>query len=282
MYVTRKKSNKPKRALIFKSQGVDGIPCKDCRRRGKECTVPPSRRKRRTTVTSQISAPIENRLARMEALLQNAVTTTPSAPKTIPTGNSEKLDGDRVSSIPTTASHSDTISEIIVSGREDFETANRLRRSEKAIGNSWENLPRETYLAASQSFALGHSNGFSEGLSHASLSPEQPRNSGTTYPENVNSLDSEEGVIQLQNVNWEHHGPSSWVSVCSPPGLKWVCERMGTNEFIDSAKLLVHTWSSRLTMKTHPVTAQRRPEPDATTAWAYTLGMNFLSRPINR
>jgi hypothetical protein len=217
----------------------------------------------------------------MEALLQSAVTSSPNAPTALPVVHNDKPDAEPLTVIATTATPSDTISEAIASSREGLNTTSQLRRHEETISSSWNSLPKEPYSNTSQTFALDHSNGFSDGLSHASQSPEQPRNSTTSYNENLNSLDNEEGVIQLQSVNWEHHGPSSWVSICSPPGLKWVCERMGTNEFIDSAKLLVHTWSSRLTINTHPITAQRQPEPDAATAWAYTSGMTVLFAPTD-
>lgn len=256
------------------NKGVDGIPCKDCRKRTKECIIPPSRRKKRIS-TPQRPTPIEDRLARMEALLQSAVTLSPHTLTTLPVVQSDKPDAEPLSVIATTATPSDAISDTIASSREGFYTTNQPRRQEKHISSSANSLPKETYRNTSQTFALDHSNPFSDGLSHASQSPEQPRNTSTSYHENSNSLDNEEGVIQLQSVNWEHHGPSSWVSICSPPGLRWVCERIGTNDFIDSAKLLVHTWSSRLTINTHPIPAQRQPEPDPETAWAYTSGMTL-------
>lgn len=249
--------------------GVDGIPCKDCRRRDKLCVVPPSRRKKRVS-TPQVSAPIEDRLARMEALLQNAVTTNPPAPASISVNHTGANGAEAVES---TGTPSDTVSETITSSREEFRLTGQRRRHGKATSSSWTSLPKDSYSNTSQGFALDHSNVFPDGLSHVLQPAEQPRDS-TTDQENIASSDNEEGVIQLQSVNWEHHGPSSWVSICSPPGLRWVCGRMGTNEFIDSAKLLVHTWSSRLTFQHHQIPAQRQPEPDAATAWAYTSGIN--------
>lgn len=251
--------------------GVDGIPCKDCRRRDKLCVVPPSRRKKRVS-TSQVPAPIEDRLARMEALLQNAVTTNPPAPASISLNQAGTHSVEPCATVETTATPSDTVSETIASSREEFRMTDRLTRHGNATSSPWTSLPKDSYSNTSQGFALDHSNVFPDGLSHDLQPAEQPRDS-TTDQENIASSDNEEGVIQLQSVNWEHHGPSSWVSICSPPGLRWVCGRMGTNEFIDSAKLLVHTWSSRLTFQHHQIPAQRQPEPDAATAWAYTSGM---------
>ena len=90
--------------------------------------------------------------------------------------------------------------------------------------------------------------------------------------------DDEEVVIPLDSDNyWEHHGPGAWVSVCSQPGLKWVCGRTGSLDFIDSAKGLIRGWTKRLRFKDDEVMSQRAPEPDEQTAWRYCTGTSEAS-----
>ncbi|KAI1612334.1 hypothetical protein EDD36DRAFT_466170 [Exophiala viscosa] len=81
--------------------------------------------------------------------------------------------------------------------------------------------------------------------------------------------DPEEGVLPLHQVNWEHHGPWSWASICSHPGQKWVCQKTGSGEFADIASGLVKTWSRRLKMKRFQSLKDRNPEPDSASAMAY-------------
>jgi hypothetical protein len=84
--------------------------------------------------------------------------------------------------------------------------------------------------------------------------------------------DAEDSVISLQKVNWEHHGPWSWVSVCSQPGLRWVCERTATDEFCEIANGLTKSWSQRLKLNRNQTAKSRGPELDKMTAWKYVTG----------
>ena len=89
----------------------------------------------------------------------------------------------------------------------------------------------------------------------------------------VNRLaDGEESVISLPKVNWEHHGPWSWVSICSQPGLKWVCETTGRDDFVDIACGLTNTWSRRLKIKRFKSFRESCPEPQPVDAWRYVNG----------
>jgi len=108
--------------------------------------------------------------------------------------------------------------------------------------------------------------------------------------------DSEEGVIPLQKVNWEHHGsaqtdppmlstvltprirPWSWVSVCSRPGLRWVCDRARTDEFVEIANGLTKTWSRRLKMKRFQNLKAKAPELDRALAAKYVAGKHSHQR----
>ena len=85
-------------------------------------------------------------------------------------------------------------------------------------------------------------------------------------------VDGEESVIPLQRVNQEHHGPWSWVSICSQPGLKWVCERTRTDDFIEIANGLTKTWSRRLKMQRFQNVRDKGPEIHRTTVWRYVAG----------
>jgi hypothetical protein len=88
-------------------------------------------------------------------------------------------------------------------------------------------------------------------------------------------VDAEESVIPLQNVNWEHHGPWSWVSVCSQPGLRWVRERTGTDDFNRIATGLTKNWSRRLKIKKIGAAQRQVCEPSKMVAWTYVTGKAF-------
>lgn len=68
-------------------------------------------------------------------------------------------------------------------------------------------------------------------------------------------------------------GPGSWFSVCSKPGVTWVSQRTGVNDFAKSARELTSTWTQRLKMdrsKVRPSVYHTEPDPE--TAWKYTAG----------
>ncbi|KAK5217827.1 hypothetical protein LTR72_009490 [Exophiala xenobiotica] len=83
-------------------------------------------------------------------------------------------------------------------------------------------------------------------------------------------------LLTTVEVNWEHHGPGSWLSVCSRPGLDWVSQRTGVSSFDDSAKELIHTWTKRLTVDRNKIIGAKDREPDPETAWKYCNGGNGL------
>ncbi|OAL23302.1 hypothetical protein AYO22_06352 [Fonsecaea multimorphosa] len=98
--------------------------------------------------------------------------------------------------------------------------------------------------------------------SHSNWSIDQP-----AVQDSVNV--QEQIAIAPHEFNWEHMGPSSWITICSLPGLKWVAERSGTNALAEYAKDLTLSWSQRLKFAglQH---RDKSPEPDAQTAWLYT------------
>ncbi|GKZ40039.1 hypothetical protein AbraIFM66950_002056 [Aspergillus brasiliensis] len=84
----------------------------------------------------------------------------------------------------------------------------------------------------------------------------------------VSEIDREEATIDLQAVNWEHHGPGSWLSICSTPGVQWVSAKAGTTRFHKIAQELVTGWTRKLTLNSD-IIRERCPEPGIEDAWRY-------------
>ncbi|KAJ5359041.1 fungal-specific transcription factor domain-containing protein [Penicillium cataractarum] len=74
--------------------------------------------------------------------------------------------------------------------------------------------------------------------------------------------------MDLQAVNWEHHGPGSWLSICSTPGVQWVSAKACTTRFHEIAQGLVMGWTKRLTLTSDTI-RERCPEPGIENAWKY-------------
>ncbi|KAJ6024475.1 fungal-specific transcription factor domain-containing protein [Penicillium herquei] len=98
-----------------------------------------------------------------------------------------------------------------------------------------------------------------------------------TDPENIrgrpptprdSEIDREEATMDLQTINWEHHGPGSWLSICSTPGVQWVSAKTGTTRFYDVAQGLVMGWTKKLTLESDTI-RERCPEPGVEHAWKY-------------
>ncbi|KAJ0418340.1 fungal-specific transcription factor domain-containing protein [Aspergillus carlsbadensis] len=81
-------------------------------------------------------------------------------------------------------------------------------------------------------------------------------------------VDQEDVTMELNNSNWQHHGPSSWLSICSVPGVEWVASRADTAKFGPIAHSLVMDSTKHLTLAQLP-TRERYPEPDFDRAWRY-------------
>ncbi|KAB8212103.1 fungal-specific transcription factor domain-containing protein [Aspergillus parasiticus] len=81
-------------------------------------------------------------------------------------------------------------------------------------------------------------------------------------------IDREEATMDLQAINWEHHGPGSWLSICSTPGVQWVSAKAGTTRFDEIAQDLVMGWTKKLTLASDSI-RERCPEPGVETAWRY-------------
>ncbi|KAM3154891.1 hypothetical protein ABEW05_004608 [Botrytis cinerea] len=69
-------------------------------------------------------------------------------------------------------------------------------------------------------------------------------------------------------VGWEYHGPTSYLSICSIPGITWVSEASGEPSFFETAKTLVLNVDSRLKMRRNP-RHETIDEPDKDVAWEW-------------
>jgi hypothetical protein len=76
-------------------------------------------------------------------------------------------------------------------------------------------------------------------------------------------------------VIWEHQGPTSWASICSGPGQRWVYERTGAKDFAESAQRLILAWARRLKVP-RGASRERCVELDVERAWKYTNGLSCL------
>ncbi|KAL5314332.1 hypothetical protein ACEPPN_018758 [Leptodophora sp. 'Broadleaf-Isolate-01'] len=79
---------------------------------------------------------------------------------------------------------------------------------------------------------------------------------------------SHNSVTCPENADWEYHGPGSFLSICSKPGIDWVTEKSGSTDFVGIAKAFSRdtTRPLKLDGKINP---ERAPEPDPETAWRY-------------
>ncbi|EXJ68312.1 uncharacterized protein A1O5_08927 [Cladophialophora psammophila CBS 110553] len=82
---------------------------------------------------------------------------------------------------------------------------------------------------------------------------------------------AEEGgsVYSGETTNWEYHGPRSWLSICSKPGVQWVMEKVGNSSFQDAASAFTEDITRRLKIDID-ISGERHPDPSPETAWAYT------------
>jgi hypothetical protein len=71
-----------------------------------------------------------------------------------------------------------------------------------------------------------------------------------------------------ENADWEYHGPGSFLSICSKPGIDWVSEKSGSTDFVGIAKTFSHETTRPLKLD-RKINSQRAPEPDPEAAWRY-------------
>jgi hypothetical protein len=69
-------------------------------------------------------------------------------------------------------------------------------------------------------------------------------------------------------------GPSSFLSICSAPGLEWVMKRTGEPSFVESARSLAMSITKRLKLQ-RSLGWSRASEPNPDTAWKYCKGLEL-------
>lgn len=93
---------------------------------------------------------------------------------------------------------------------------------------------------------------------------------GPSYDDGTTSA-KDKGVGSIappQNQHWEYHGPGSFLSICSGPGIDWVTEKTGVPDFAEIARTFSREIARPLKLD-QKINPERFPEPDRETAWRY-------------
>ncbi|KAH0846011.1 putative fungal specific transcription factor [Fonsecaea pedrosoi] len=85
-------------------------------------------------------------------------------------------------------------------------------------------------------------------------------------PEQIRERSS---ISSSETSNWEYHGPRSFLSICSRPGMQWVASKTGSSIFDDTARTFTTYITRRLKIEKN-LSKERKPEPDQEIAWRYT------------
>ncbi|KAH7133890.1 fungal-specific transcription factor domain-containing protein [Dactylonectria macrodidyma] len=67
----------------------------------------------------------------------------------------------------------------------------------------------------------------------------------------------------------EHHGPTSYLSICVSPGIGWIASKIGHSNFTNCAKTLMSSIRHRLRLNKR-ISKERIDDPDPNTAWKYS------------
>ncbi|EXJ63292.1 uncharacterized protein A1O5_11613 [Cladophialophora psammophila CBS 110553] len=92
--------------------------------------------------------------------------------------------------------------------------------------------------------------------------PIDPSNSSPSEKQEINS------VYSCESSNWEYHGPRSYLSICSKPGIQWVSQKIGNPAFQEAAGTLTRDVTRRLKIE-KKMSKERTPEPPGSIAWKY-------------
>ncbi|OAL50323.1 hypothetical protein IQ07DRAFT_587004 [Pyrenochaeta sp. DS3sAY3a] len=79
----------------------------------------------------------------------------------------------------------------------------------------------------------------------------------------------EESVVSPQFSNAEHHGPVSYLSICSNPALEWITQAANAPEYANSARTFSMSTTRNLKLE-KKISDVRMVEPDYATACVYT------------
>lgn len=218
-----------------------------------QCVYPPSQRTRRNKVADGQTL-IQDRLVRIEALLQA-------------TGVNilDNISLQVLSSTETEA-HAPGCGSSTTHHDVSHGTLARSPRSQEPgrASEGYHSLPNTTSMY--QSPPTTNSTTTQDSVRYPLSATPQPsaiENLGETA-----AVDQGESILSPQKVNWEYHGPGSWLSVCSEAGVRWVCERTGVMDFVESARDLTLDWTRRLKMKQN-LTRTNPTLVDIRTAWQY-------------
>ncbi|KIW31163.1 uncharacterized protein PV07_02832 [Cladophialophora immunda] len=284
-----------------------GIPCSNCLDHGEVC-VSASRRRARLNNKDAANRDMAQRLARVEALLQAAESERANSPQmpeflrpldvAFQRTTNVVEDADLAPRESSTASpHSQFLAQTFnKAGREESLSVPNLTSptnvGERLVpniecGNTCTVQPsashRETSIpdmdfTQDSTMALRPMN-----VSEApeALIPDQigvlqpdipPPDYQTNPMVSSNSSPSEKqevnSVYSCESSNWEYHGPRSFLSICSKPGIQWVSQKIGTSTFHDAAGTLTRDVTRRLKIE-KKLSKERTPEPPASVAWKY-------------
>ncbi|KAF2186192.1 hypothetical protein K469DRAFT_687197 [Zopfia rhizophila CBS 207.26] len=271
------------RVKKIKCNGVQ--PCSNCIDHREHCVFPPMHQRTRRKA-NEVTKALEDRLDRMESLFRAAVAAkTPRPTASTDLGNSEMTD------CPTFQTPLNATSPVA------FENANvqsALDAFEPPVSVDQVPTPLSPILVnngqmldqvghnvsmpppSMQDDALPHDHSTNnESIRGPSLSHERIENTANSSMSNrlqmptPNASIEEESVVSPQISNSEHHGPVSYLSICSSPAMKWVSERASAPDFMSSATTFSLNTTRRLKMD-EKLPPDRAPEPDVETAWTYS------------
>ncbi|PVH76694.1 hypothetical protein DL98DRAFT_464707 [Cadophora sp. DSE1049] len=239
------------------------VACDYCRLKKVKCESYPAkaaiittyvRRSRRESHGS--SEAMLDRIARLEAMLKEPHLGSAGDSLAAPTGHLIAAQGLQMmsNSIPT---------------QEDHE--HRLPLSPPHGTESHHSLqwapPEDIGSNGSPGAPLGHM-GEQEFQESASLTPPLDENAQVA-PVLKPAVDkSHNSVTCPENADWEYHGPGSFLSICSKPGIDWVTEKSGSADFVGIAKAFSRDTTRPLKLD-GKINSERASEPDPVTAWRY-------------
>ncbi|OQU98882.1 Fungal specific transcription factor domain-containing protein isoform 2 [Cladophialophora immunda] len=76
------------------------------------------------------------------------------------------------------------------------------------------------------------------------------------------------GSHDLESIIPNHYGFGYWLSICSAPGIAWICQKHKSNEFAEIAEEMKASWAQQSKLEhTQPMSQSAEPEPSL--AWLY-------------
>ncbi|KIV98021.1 hypothetical protein PV10_01714 [Exophiala mesophila] len=238
------------------------VRCSNCVTHEKECYYPPSQRGKHNK--TRLRSNLEDRLSRMEALINTTalerssktsvqVTDTNQSPGTSKihqqTPNLTSMSPPRFTPQNLMTFDPSTVEESVTV---DAQPA-------PVLETSWEMEPVAPILTPTTWTAA-------PGTISSAFSVDE-HNLGET--EHSDDAHQEDCSFPSQTRIWEHHGPGSWLSLCSEPGVAWVRERTGGADFGSTAAKLTPAWNRRWKFG-GLANRSRSEEPTAEIAWKYT------------